>query len=118
MTFDELRDVCDTLGQLLDTKLMPGYIGNVWPAYYPVPDDRLWMVWFDDFPRGTLETYATNKPKVTLGSTEDVEALRWFAAFNKIAARYGVLKANVLLDERNRAQAEATLDRATGKEER
>ena len=78
---DPLRDTVKRVAAELGTTLTFGYIGNCSPGgfdpQYPQHhitnyDDRLWMVWFHDFPRGEPFASYTNVPSKVLGRTSEL----------------------------------------------
>lgn len=85
---DPLRDTVDRLAEELNTELSFGYIGNVYHG--PPFDDRLWMVWFKDFPRGEPFARYTNVPSLILGRTDQLPSPEELG--EQIRARYARLR--------------------------
>ena len=89
MTHAEARAVVEKVAEELGTRLTLGYIGNTYIG--PPWDDRLWMTWFEDIPRGTGEQHPNNKPSLVLGRTEDVLAMSEFKLRTQLKRRFAYL---------------------------
>lgn len=96
MTYSEARNIVEAVALELRTTLTLGYIGNcsttfdaTRPQGYPHNyDDRSWMVWFKDFPRGEPFARYSNTPELYIGPRADFEALEPTDLRTRLYARH------------------------------